>query len=97
MKFIEKYTLLQIAFLMALLVSLPKLIFALNDNRLRATMPFEWLDFTLPFIFSFLYVSLFLYLNTFYPLNIWKKIALFLVLHIVFTFIFIVAIIAFIV
>jgi two-component system, LytTR family, sensor kinase len=88
MKFIEKHTLLQIAFLMALLVSLPKLIFALNGSHLRANIPSEWLDFTLQFIFSYLYVCLFLYLNTFYSLNIWKKIALFLVLHIVCTFIF---------
>lgn len=87
MNFINKYTLPQLAFLIALLVSLPKIILVAIDNPDKVVAYIGYSDMGVQVVFRFLYACLFLYLNTFLTRPLWKKAALFVGIHLVLTFI----------
>jgi LytS/YehU family sensor histidine kinase len=83
MKMVSKYPNYYIALLMTILVSFPKLLLVMQNSE---NQPFG--DFLVQAIFSFLYAFIFLELNERVVLNVWKKVSLFILIHLVTTFVF---------
>jgi LytS/YehU family sensor histidine kinase len=80
---VSKYPNYYIALLMTILVSFPKLLLVMQNP---GNQPFS--DFLVQTIFSFLYAFIFLELNERVVLNAWKKVGLFILIHLFTTFVF---------
>jgi two-component system, LytTR family, sensor kinase len=83
MKMVSKYPNYYIALLMTVLVSVPKLLLAFQNIEIQS-----FSDFLLQAFFSFLYAFIFLELNERVSTNLWKKVGLFILIHLAITFTF---------
>jgi two-component system, LytTR family, sensor kinase len=80
---VSKYPNYYIALLMTVLVSVPKLLLAFQNIEIQS-----FSDFLLQAFFSFLYAFIFLELNERVSTNLWKKVGLFILIHLAITFTF---------
>jgi two-component system, LytTR family, sensor kinase len=83
MKMASKYPNYYIALLMTILASTPKLLLVMQNPE---NHPFS--DFGMQALFSFLYAFIFLELNERVVWSLWKKIGLFILIHLIITFLF---------
>jgi LytS/YehU family sensor histidine kinase len=83
MKMVSKYPNYYIALLMTTLVSVPKLLLVMQNSENQG-----FIDVGLQAFFAFLYASIFLELNERITWNFGKKVALFLLIHLILTAIF---------
>lgn len=89
MKATQKYLLIHIAFVLAILVCSPKLIFVLASSDRKMLSHVGWADFSVQLIFSFIFASSILYLNNNQTLSLRKRLLFSFLIYLFSTIIFI--------
>ncbi|MEY4539120.1 MAG: hypothetical protein RLZZ306_877 [Bacteroidota bacterium] len=89
MKAPQKYLLIQIAYLLAVLVCSPRLIQILSHTDTERANYMGWDDYFLQLIFSFIFALIILYLNNNQTLSLWKRLFFSCLIYLLCTIIFI--------
>ncbi len=89
MKKVQKYLLLQIAFILAFLVSAPKVLFTLSNNLQNSFNSLTIQEFIIQLVFGFVLTYLLLYFNYYKLITGWQKILFSVFIYLFCTYFFI--------